>query len=228
MIEAVLFDLDGTLVDTAPDMGAALNNLLIEENLAPIPIDIIRPYVSRGALVLTKLGFSEHVPESKIEPLRLRYLDHYRAIVADSSTLFDGFERVLETLQQQNMPWGIVTNKPEWLTTPLLERLGLHNKTAVVICGDTLKKRKPHPLPLIVAAETIGIACENCVYIGDDQRDIDAGTAANMKTLIAAYGYIEANTNIENWRADGVIQNPLDLLTHPLLKLEHQGNDTDS
>lgn len=217
MIEAVLLDLDGTLVDTAPDMGTALNNLLIEENLAPIPLETIRPYVSQGALVLTKLGFSEHVAESKIEPLRQRYLDHYRAIVADNSVIFDGFEQVLGKLQDQGMPWGIVTNKPEWLTTPLLEQLALHEHAAVVISGDTLEKRKPDPLPLIVAAETIGIDCRNCVYIGDDPRDINAGKAAKMKTLIAAYGYIPADTNLDEWQADGLIARPIDLLTHPML-----------
>jgi phosphoglycolate phosphatase len=217
MIEAVLFDLDGTLIDTAPDMGGALNNLLIEENLAPISLDIIRPYVSQGGLVLTKLGFSEHVPESEIEPLRLRFLDHYRAIVAKDSVLFDSFEQVLEELEAQTIPWGIVTNKPEWLTAPLLQQMALDQRAAVVICGDTLEHRKPHPLPLIVAAETIGIACENCVYVGDDQRDVDAGRAANMKTLIAAYGYIERDTNLDEWQAEGIIEHPLDLLSHPLL-----------
>ncbi len=217
MIEAVLFDLDGTLIDTAPDMGGALNNLLIEENLAPISLDIIRPYVSQGGLVLTKLGFSEHVPECEIEPLRLRFLDHYRAIVAKNSVLFDSFERVLAALEAQTIPWGIVTNKPEWLTTPLLQQMALDQRAAVVICGDTLEHRKPHPLPLIVAAETIGIACENCVYVGDDQRDVDAGRAANMKTLIAAYGYIERDTNLDEWQAEGIIEHPLDLLSHPLL-----------
>ncbi len=217
MIEAVLFDLDGTLIDTAPDMGGALNNLLIEENLAPISLDIIRPYVSQGGLVLTKLGFSEHVPECEIEPLRLRFLDHYRAIVAKNSVLFDSFEQVLAELEAQTIPWGIVTNKPEWLTTPLLQQMALDQRAAVIICGDTLEHRKPHPLPLIVAAETIGIACENCVYVGDDQRDVDAGRGANMKTLIAAYGYIEQDTNLDEWQADGVIEHPLDLLSHPLL-----------
>ena len=217
MIEAVLFDLDGTLIDTAPDMGGALNNLLIEENLAPIPLDIIRPHVSQGALVLTRLGFSEHVAECQIEPLRLRYLDHYRAIVANDSILFDCFEKVLAKLEDQGIPWGIVTNKPEWLTTPLLDQLALSHRAAVVICGDTLEQRKPHPLPLIVAAETIGIACENCIYIGDDKRDIDAGRAANMKTLIAAYGYINGETNLDEWQAGGIIEHPLDLLSHPLL-----------
>ena len=218
MIAAILFDLDGTLIDTAPDMGAALNNLLIEEGLAPIPLEIIRPYVSQGALVLTRLGFSEQVAESEIEPLRLRYLDHYRAIVADDSVLFDCFEEVLDRLEERNIPWGIVTNKPQWLTTPLLEQMGLHKRAAVVICGDTLEKRKPHPLPLIVAAETIGIACKNCVYVGDDPRDIEAGRAAKMKTLIAAYGYISKDTSLDEWQAGGIIESPLDLLTHPLVR----------
>jgi 2-phosphoglycolate phosphatase len=217
MIEAVLFDLDGTLVDTAPDMGGALNNLLSEENLPPIPLETIRPYVSQGGMVLTRLGFSEHVEESEIESLRLRFLDHYHAIVADESVLFDNFEQVLSSLEHRNIPWGIVTNKPEWLTTPLLEQMALSHRAAVVISGDTLEKRKPHPLPLIVAAETIGIGCESCVYIGDDARDIDAGRAANMKTLIAAYGYIEPDTNLADWQAEGIIESPLDLLSHPFL-----------
>ena len=217
MIEAVLFDLDGTLIDTAPDMGGALNNLLIEENLPPIPLDIIRPYVSQGGLVLTRLGFSGQVDEAEIEPLRLRFLDHYRAIVADESVLFDNFEQVLNKLEDRNMPWGIVTNKPEWLTTPLLKQMSLDNRAAVVICGDSLKHRKPHPLPLIVAAETIGVARENCIYIGDDKRDIDAGKAANMKTLIAAWGYITAETNLDEWQAEGIVERPLDLLSHPFI-----------
>ncbi len=217
MIGAILFDLDGTLVDTAPDMGAALNNLLIEESLAPIPLEIIRPYVSQGALVLTRLGFSEQVPESEIEPLRLRYLDHYRAIVADDSVLFDGLEEVLNTLEKRSIPWGIVTNKPKWLTTPLLEQMALDKRAAVVICGDTLDKRKPHPLPLIVAAETIGIACDDCVYIGDDPRDIAAGRAARMKTLIASYGYIDRDARLDEWQAGGIIAHPLDLLSHPFI-----------
>jgi phosphoglycolate phosphatase len=160
------------------------------------------------------LGFSEQVPESEIEPLRLRYLDHYRAIVADDSVLFDGLEEVLNALERRNIPWGIVTNKPKWLTTPLLEQMALDKRAAVVICGDTLDKRKPHPLPLIVAAETMGIACKDCVYIGDDPRDITAGRAAKMKTLIAAYGYIKPDTRLDEWQAGGIIEHPLELLSH--------------
>ncbi len=217
MIEAVLFDLDGTLIDTAPDMGGALNNLLIEENLAPIPLQQIRPYVSQGGLVLTRLGFVGKVPDDEIETLRRRFLAHYRAIVADQSRLFDGYEAILDAIEARAMPWGIVTNKPEWLTFPLLEQLGLAQRAGVVIGGDSLAERKPHPLPLQVAAERLGVNTEQCLYVGDDERDIVAGKAANMKTLVAAYGYIEDGTDIERWGADGVIDSPGELLQHPLM-----------
>ena len=217
MIEAVLFDLDGTLVDTAPDMGGALNRLLVEESMAPIPLQTIRPYVSQGGLVLTRLGFAGKVPESEIEPLRQRFLELYRERVADESRLFDGFDAVLEHIEARGMPWGIVTNKPEWLTLPLLEGLGLDGRTAVVIGGDTLAERKPHPLPLQVAAQRLEIDCQNCVYVGDDERDIVAGKAARMKTLVAAYGYIEDAAAVAGWNADGSIDSPRDLLQHPLM-----------
>jgi phosphoglycolate phosphatase len=216
MPEAVLFDLDGTLIDTAPDMGGALNNLLIEENLPPLSIASIRPYVSQGGLVLTRLGFGDRVAEHEIEPLRQRFLRHYRAIVADDSRLFDGFEEVLSELEERSIPWGIVTNKPEWLTQPLIEQLDLAARCAVVIGGDTLEQRKPHPRPLQEAAQRIGVACERCIYVGDDERDIVAGRAARMKTLVAAYGYIEDAAAIPGWNADGVIDRPADLLCHPL------------
>ena len=217
MIKAVLFDLDGTLVDTAPDMGAALNNLLIEEGYDPLPLESIRPFVSQGGLVLTQLGFSQYVTALEIEPLRIRYLQHYRDIVADDSALFDGMEEVLTSLESNNLLWGIVTNKPEWLTTPLLKQMNLNQRSSVVICGDTLEFKKPHPQPLIVAAETISIKCEHCIYIGDDKRDIDAGNAANMATLTAAYGYIKPNTDLAAWKANGNLNQPLDLLSHSLL-----------
>lgn len=215
MIEAVLFDLDGTFIDTATDMGTALNNLLLEENLSTIPLQDIRPFVSQGGLVLTKMGFDKHVGEHEIEPLRQRYLQHYYEIIAEQSTLFDGISEILDVLKIRQIKWGIVTNKPEWLTSPLLEQLRLD--CPVVICGDTLSERKPHPLPLQVAAQKLKVNCENCIYVGDDERDIIAGRAANMKTLIAAYGYIEPNVNLHDWQADGIIQQPMDLLRHPFL-----------
>lgn len=218
MPDAVLFDLDGTLIDTAPDMGGALNNLLIEEGREPLPIDSVRPYVSQGGLVLTRLGFEGHVDEDEIEPLRQRFLKHYRAIVAEKSRLFDGYEMVLAELETRSIPWGIVTNKPEWLAQPLLEQLDLMSRCAVVIGGDTLPQRKPHPRPLQEAAQRIGIECRECIYVGDDERDIVAGRAAGMKTLIAAYGYIEADCDTREWNADGVIEKPADLLQHPFMK----------
>ena len=217
MIDCVLFDLDGTLIDTAPDMGGALNNLMIEEGLDPLPLASIRPYVSQGGLVLTRLGFAERVSEQELEPLRQRFLQHYHDNVARESRLFDGYEAILGELEARSIPWGIVTNKPEWLTFPLLEQLGLAGRTGVVIGGDTLEHRKPHPLPLQVAAKRLEVDCKDCVYVGDDERDIVAGKAAGMKTLIAAYGYIEDIGNIENWGGDGIIAQPGDLLQHPLL-----------
>ncbi|MBT8434968.1 MAG: phosphoglycolate phosphatase [Gammaproteobacteria bacterium] len=217
MIEAVLFDLDGTLVDTAPDMGGALINLMLEEGMEPLPLDAIRPYVSQGGLVLTRMGFEGKVPEAEIEPLRQRFLQHYHAIVANQSKLFDGYEAILGELEAASTPWGIVTNKPEWLTHPLLEQLGLSQRAGVVIGGDTLEHRKPHPLPLQVAAERLRVDCGNCVYVGDDERDIIAARAAGMKSLVAAYGYIEDGVSIEAWNADGLIGRPADLLQHPLL-----------
>ena len=217
MIEAVLFDLDGTLIDTAPDMGGALNRLLQEENYAPLPLASIRPHVSRGGLVLTRLGFANKVGADEIEPLRLRFLQLYRAGIADESRMFDGFENILVELERRELPWGIVTNKPEWLTLPLLRELGLDRRAAVVIGGDTLPNRKPHPEPLQEAAARLGIDCEKCVYVGDDERDIIAGKAANMKTLIAAYGYIDDADAIHGWNADGIIDSPAALLQHSLL-----------
>ena len=218
MIEAVLFDLDGTLVDTAPDMGGALNNLLIEENFEPLPLETIRPFVSQGGLVLTRLGFAHRVPENRIEPLRQRFLQHYRAMVADNSRLFDGFDDTLTRLEAHAIPWGIVTNKPEWLTHPLLEQLQLRSRAGVVIGGDTLAKRKPDPLPLVVAAQRLGAECSACVYVGDDERDIIAGRAAGMHTLVAAWGYIEPEIDYHAWQADAVIEQPGDLLDHPLMR----------
>ncbi len=215
MIKAVLLDLDGTLIDTAPDMGGALNNLLAEENHEPLPLEAIRPYVSQGGLVLTRLGFADKVDEEQIEPLRQRFLQHYRAIVADGSRLFDGFEIVLAELENRGIAWGIVTNKPEWLTHPLLEQLGLAKRAAVVIGGDTLPRRKPDPMPLRVAAERVGVDTGDCVYVGDDERDVLAGNAAGMKTLVAEWGYIDPAADFRDWGADGFIEHPVDLLRHP-------------
>ena len=212
-MSAVLFDLDGTLIDTAPDMAASLNHILKQEGLPLLSLSELRPYVSQGGLAMTLRAFEQHREQPEIEPLRLRFLDYYLHHIADHSSLFEGFEDVLQSLEQQHIPWGIVTNKPAWLTLPLLEELQLNQRSAVTISGDTTAERKPHPLPMITAANHINVPCENCLYIGDDPRDIQAGNAANMTTVIAKYGYIADNSNLTSWQADEMIDHPSQILS---------------
>lgn len=211
-IQAVLFDLDGTLVDTAPDLAAALNHVVAEEGLPTLPPEDIRPHVSRGGLALVQLAFQQHRQQHEMEPLRLRLLDYYLQHIADHSHLFDGFESVLETLENNAIPWGIVTNKPGWLTEPLLLALKLDQRSAVTISADTTAQKKPHPLPLTTAAELIDVDCKHCLYIGDDPRDIIAGNAAQMITVIAKYGYISENADLEQWQAQHHIDHPQQIL----------------
>ncbi len=210
---ALLFDLDGTLLDTAPDMAAALNALRIEEGLPPLPLETIRPRVSQGGLALTRLGFAEHRDEAEIEPLRKRFLQRYLDAIAVHSRLFDGFDAVLQRLERQGLPWGVVTNKPGWLTDPLMAELGLDRRSSVTVSGDTTAERKPHPLPLLTAAQAIGIDPGRCLYVGDDPRDIEAGNAAGMTTVIAGWGYIADNARLDDWGADHQAAHPAELAT---------------
>jgi N-acetyl-D-muramate 6-phosphate phosphatase len=210
--EALLLDLDGTLLDTAPDMGGALNRLRLEHGHEPLPAQSIRPIVSHGAVKLVALGFPDAIgPE--FERLRLRFLELYAAHLSEGTRLFPGFESVLATLEASGTPWGIVTNKPGWLTRPLLEALGLSGRAACAVSGDTVAERKPHPLPLLHAAGLLGIATERCVYVGDAERDIQAGRAAGMTTVVAAYGYLSAEDDPLSWQPDGIVEEPGDLLS---------------
>jgi phosphoglycolate phosphatase len=209
--DALLLDLDGTLLDTAPDMGGALNLLRAEHGLEPLPAARIRPVVSHGAMRLVALGFPE-ASGAEFERLRLRFLDLYAEHLAEGTRLFPGIEPVLTSLEAQDTPWGIVTNKPGWLTRPLLEALGLARRAACTVCGDTLAERKPHPLPLLHAAGLIGIAAARCVYVGDAERDIQAGRAAGMTTVVAAYGYLSAEDEPARWQPDGIVASPDELL----------------
>jgi phosphoglycolate phosphatase len=208
---ALLLDLDGTLLDTAPDMGGALNLLRAEHGRAPLPADTIRPVVSHGAVRLVALGFPEATGQA-FETLRLRFLEIYAANLAIGTRLFPGFDAVLERLEAQGIPWGIVTNKPGWLTDPLLAALGLNRRAACAVSGDTVAERKPHPLPLLHAARLVGVAPERWVYVGDAERDIQAGRAAGMTTVVAAYGYIAASEDPLQWQPHGVVQTPDELL----------------
>ena len=209
--EAVFFDLDGTLVDTALDMGQALNTLLERHARRTLPHEEIRPHVSHGANALLLIGFGE-LGESDREALRQEYLDIYSASLAERSCLFEEMDEVLDTIEQRGLPWGVVTNKPGWLTEPLLKSLALFDRCVCVVSADTCSERKPHPMPMYYAAEKAQVAPEHCLYIGDAERDIVAGRAAGMSTLAAQYGYLTEADNPLDWNAGGIIERPSQIL----------------
>jgi len=212
-IQTVLFDLDGTLLDTAPDLAFALNTVLNEQKREPLQFEQIRPWVSHGGNTLIKNGFQLSDQDPAIEPLRQRFLEIYVDHIADHTRLFEGMAEVLETLESEEIQWGVVTNKPTYLTTPLLQKLGLASRSVCNISGDTLPQCKPDPAPLLHACELAQSTPAHCIYVGDASRDIEAGRRAGMRTLVALYGYIEASEQPTQWGATGMIQNPLDLLS---------------
>lgn len=211
---AALFDLDGTLLDTAPDFVVALNRLLAEEGREPLALATIRPQVSHGAIAVVRTAFpGVPVDSDAFGGLRSRFLAHYRAALSVHTRLFPGFEAVLATLDEHALPWGIITNKAAWLTEPLLDDLGLRTRAACVMSGDTLPERKPHPRPLLVAAERMAIAPADCVYLGDALRDAQAARAAGMVPLGARFGYIDAADDPGAWPVDGWLDEPGQLLS---------------
>lgn len=209
---AVLFDLDGTLVDTAPDLAFALNSVLQEQGKAPLPYDLIRPVASNGAAGLLDLGFAISGDDDIFPALRARLLEIYQDNITRESKLFDGMEQVLTSLENANISWGIITNKPAFLTDPLVEALQLSMRAACVVSGDTTAHSKPHPAPMLHACEVINHSAEQCIYIGDAARDIEAGRNTNMQTVAALYGYIDKHDDPANWNADFSIQHPHDIL----------------
>ena len=211
-VDAVLFDLDGTLADTAPDLGAALNRVRRDRGLEPVPLARLRAYASHGARGLIGAGMDVAPGDPAYEELREAFLAHYAAALCVNSTLFADVEAILAALDARALPWGIVTNKATRYTTPLLESLRLTPRAGAVVCGDTMPFAKPHPAPLMEAANRLGVAPGRCVYVGDARRDIDAGNAAGMRTLVARWGYIEPGDAPETWPADGVLDTPAALL----------------
>jgi len=210
-ISTVLFDLDGTLIDTAPDMAAALDILCDEEQHSRIPYSDVRPIVSNGSVALVTLAFGNELDELTLERLKKRYLEIYQDHLAVHSQLFDEMDELLQQLEQNNIKWGVVTNKPGWLTEPLMESLGLDKRAACIVSSDSTKNRKPHPEPMHYACSLTNAQPEECIYVGDARRDIEAGHNAGMKTIIAEYGYIENGENIKDWQADYHIQSPLQI-----------------
>ena len=212
ILKALLLDLDGTLVDTAPDMIGALNRQLKNHNKPKVDYDEAKKLVSKGAAALVQNGFMINGEHPELENLRQEYLKEYEQNVCKESRLFDGMQKVLELCQSNNIRWGIVTNKPYYLAKPLIEQLAIDKHCSILLGGDSLPKRKPHPMPLLHCCVELSLAASDCIYIGDDERDIKAGKAAGMDTASAAWGYIPENEDIENWGADFQVNSPQGLL----------------
>lgn len=212
---AVLFDLDGTLADTAPDLAAAVNKLRTDRGLAPASYEKLRPFASAGARGLLDAAFGMNPGDPEYAAFRDEFLVNYTESIAVHSVLFDGVDELLQELGKRGIAWGIVTNKMAVLTDALVPRIGLAH-AACVISGDTTLHPKPHPAPLFEAARRIGIATGDCWYVGDDLRDITAGRSAGMRTVAAAWGYC-GQTGPTDWNADIMLHRPLDLVT----RLDH-------
>ncbi len=211
-IKAVLFDLDGTLVDTAPDLGYALNLQRGLHGLPPLPFDAIRPQASHGARGLLMLGFGLRHEDSGFNPMRQEFLQLYADNLCKHSRLFDGMAEALAELEARKLPWGVVTNKPARFTEPLLSLLDLAERAACIVSGDTCPEPKPHPGPLLHASSQLGIPAEHCLYVGDAERDVEAAKNANMPCVVAHYGYLGEGDDPEAWGADGFIQQPQELI----------------
>jgi len=204
-VRAVLFDLDGTLADTASDLAAALNRVRADRRLPPLAVSMLRPHASDGSrgMIGAGLGVTREQPEW--EALKDAFLDYYAAALAVHTRLFAGAEDALGGIEQRGLAWGIVTNKAARFTLPLLEQLGLATRPDVIVCGDTTAQPKPHPAPLLHAAAQLGIEAKDCVYVGDAQRDVLAARAAGMAALVASYGYIAPEIAPGAWAPDGLI-----------------------
>lgn len=214
LIKAVLFDLDGTFADTAPDLGAALNHVLELHHLPPLPLTVSRLQASHGSAGLIKLAFNVAPDSPRFPALRDALLAHYSANICKHTNLFSGMAELVNELEKRCLPWGIVTNKPHRFTLPLMQALGYAERAACLVSGDTCAHAKPHPEPLLHAAKIMGIAPESCLYLGDDKRDMEAGRAAGMKSLIALFGYIDPKADLNTWKANDTISAPLDLISH--------------
>lgn len=208
----VLFDLDGTLLDTAPDLAAALNRLRRERGAPEVPFARIRPTVSHGSPGMLKAGFGIDADHPLYAELNQRFLALYQEFIAVETALFPGMAEVLAHLEARAIPWGIVTNKPGFLTEPLLKALGLWTRAACVVSGDTLDKRKPDPEPLWYACKQAGVDPGRSLYVGDAERDVQAGNRAGMIALAAAFGYLDPEDRPHEWGAAGVLSRPADLL----------------
>ena len=212
-VDTVLFDLDGTLLDTHLDLVAALNTVLVNHDKAPLPADQLRPFVSKGAMVMVCLAFRCSPKSDEAQHRWLEMLDAYETDIARHTVLFPGMEQVLEKIEANGWKWGIVTNKPGHYTDLLLSELAMPYHPGAVVSGDTLEVKKPDPEPLLFACSEMGKPASSCIYVGDDERDIIAGKAAGMLTIAAAYGYIVDEESPEDWNADAVVSSASEIST---------------
>jgi N-acetyl-D-muramate 6-phosphate phosphatase len=214
VIKAVLFDLDGTFADTAPDLAASLNHTRATRNLPPLPLEVLRPRASHGSRGLLEIGFGIEPGHPDFDALREIFLDHYASNICVHTELFSEMAQLIDELERRDIRWGIVTNKPHRYTVPLMQALGYAERAACLISGDTCAHAKPHPEPLLKACQIIGVTPAQCLYIGDDLRDIRAANAAGMPGIIANYGYVNGDASLENWNAQGSVDKPTELLAY--------------
>lgn len=210
---AIFFDLDGTLADTAPDLAGVLNSLRQQQDLPSLSLAELRPYVSTGVRGLLHKGLAIDPADPDYASLQQRFLDLYEQTMYRGETqLFDGITSCLDALDSQRMPWGIVTNKHQQFAIPLVGGLGLRQRAVCLVCGDSAPRAKPHPDPLLLAAQIAGVQPRHCIYVGDDERDIIAAHAAGMKAIAAAWGYLGSDKPVADWGADSIIASPKDIL----------------
>jgi 2-phosphoglycolate phosphatase len=209
--EAVFFDLDGTLADTAPDLGGALNRVRAEEGLSAVPLAQLRPVVSQGVRGLLRVGFALQPEDAAYAELQTRVLAHYAVDICRDTTLFPGIAELLTLLEENDLPWGVITNKRSVYTDPLVDALQLSQRAVTVVSGDTAGKPKPAPEPMWHACQHAGVDPQKCWYVGDDLRDIQAAHAVNMRAIAAVWGYLGDGLPPEQWQADALAQQPGDI-----------------
>ena len=211
-VQAVLFDLDGTLIDSAPDLGAAVDKMRVARGMTSLPLSYYRPMAGAGARGMIGLAFGWTPDHPDYEQLKEEFFVNYESCMTERTFAFEGVAQLIQSLVHLNMPWGVVTNKSKRFTEPLTQAMPLFSSAAVVISGDTTPHAKPHPAPLLEAAKRLGIDPAACVYVGDDERDIVAGHAAQMKTVAATYGYLGVQSDVKSWQAHAQIETPSQLL----------------
>lgn len=211
-IRLILFDLDGTLADTAPDLAYALNQTLALHGKEPLNFEQIRPHVSHGGIALIRAGFGIEPDHPEFEKYRQDLLAIYLDNIARETALFPGMDEVISFFERNNLSWGIVTNKPDWLTDPLMEKMGLTERAACIVSGNTTDNSKPHPEPILHACRLVGFKPDESLYIGDAERDIEAGRRAGTATLTALFGYLTEADQPDEWGADGTIDHPIEIL----------------